>query len=301
MAVLCDSPRWPAHGTVFGHLVSDHSLDELHDFAAGIGMDPRSFDHDHYDLARERLERALAAGAQLTPERQMVARVRAAGLRIAPAEKAPAHQSAVRMLRARWAALGIGHPELADDLLQRYQEPHRRYHDVRHLAEMVTRLDELSPEGRASRVEHLAAWLHDAVWEGMAGQDEERSAVLGENCLAGVVPDTEVAEVARLVRLTAGHTPQGGDEAGARVCDADLAILGSAPGRYQTSVRDIRLEYGRLSDDDWRGGRSQVVSTFLSHEHLFTSPAARDRFESRARENMRHELHRLASGVSNGL
>ena len=33
MTVLIDPPAWPAHGTVFSHLVSDASLEELHAFA----------------------------------------------------------------------------------------------------------------------------------------------------------------------------------------------------------------------------------------------------------------------------
>ncbi|HIW29271.1 MAG TPA: DUF4031 domain-containing protein [Candidatus Luteococcus avicola] len=301
MALLCDSPRWPAHGTVYGHLVSDHSLDELHDFAAGIGMNPRSFDHDHYDLARERLDAALTAGAQLTPERQLVARVRAAGLRIAPDQKVPSRSLAHRMLVNRWQGLLPQAPDLGEDLLARYVEPQRHYHDVRHLAEMVTHLDELAPAAHAPRVEELAAWFHDAVWHGVAGSDEEQSAQLAERELTGLLDDEEVTEVARLVRLTATHSPQASDVSGARVCDADLAILGSAPGRYQTSVRDIRLEFGHFTNAEWRTGRGMVLERFLDHDHLFTSSAARQRWEASARKNIGHELTRLAVGVSTGL
>ncbi len=34
MTVLIDTAMWPAHGTLWAHLVSDASLDELHAFAA---------------------------------------------------------------------------------------------------------------------------------------------------------------------------------------------------------------------------------------------------------------------------
>ena len=30
MTVLIDTPLWPKHGTVWSHLVSDSSIDELH-------------------------------------------------------------------------------------------------------------------------------------------------------------------------------------------------------------------------------------------------------------------------------
>lgn len=36
--ILIDIPIWAAHGTVFAHLVSDTSFEELHEFAARVGM-----------------------------------------------------------------------------------------------------------------------------------------------------------------------------------------------------------------------------------------------------------------------
>ncbi|MGI8415272.1 MAG: DUF4031 domain-containing protein, partial [Nakamurella sp.] len=50
MSVLIDPPRWPAHGRVWSHLVSDASLDELHAFAGTAGIPERGFDRDHYDV-----------------------------------------------------------------------------------------------------------------------------------------------------------------------------------------------------------------------------------------------------------
>ncbi|WP_415857041.1 DUF4031 domain-containing protein, partial [Sinomonas sp. G460-2] len=54
MAILIDTPMWPAHGTVFAHLVSDTSLAELHAFAAAADVPERAFDEDHYDVPERR-------------------------------------------------------------------------------------------------------------------------------------------------------------------------------------------------------------------------------------------------------
>jgi len=59
VTVLIDPPRWPAHGRVWSHLVSDESYDELHAFAAAQNIPARGFDHDHYDVPVERYRRAL--------------------------------------------------------------------------------------------------------------------------------------------------------------------------------------------------------------------------------------------------
>lgn len=79
--ILVDRPLWPAHGHRFAHLVSDVSLEELHRFAAEIGLPRRAFHADHYDLPDVRWEQAVAAGAQEVDPRELVRRLRAAGLR----------------------------------------------------------------------------------------------------------------------------------------------------------------------------------------------------------------------------
>lgn len=43
MSIYIDPPTWPAHGTVFSHLISDVSLAELHKFAASAGISERIF------------------------------------------------------------------------------------------------------------------------------------------------------------------------------------------------------------------------------------------------------------------
>jgi hypothetical protein len=81
VSILVDPPKWPAHGRLWGHLVSDHSYDELHAFARRMGIPERGFDADHYDLPAEYLPHAVAAGARLVTSAELVTRLRAAGLR----------------------------------------------------------------------------------------------------------------------------------------------------------------------------------------------------------------------------
>ncbi len=87
MAVLIDEPRWWWRGRRWCHLVSDTSLDELHDFAAGLGIPRRAFQGDHYDIPEEHRPAAVAAGALEVESRELVRRLRAAGLRLSPAAR----------------------------------------------------------------------------------------------------------------------------------------------------------------------------------------------------------------------
>jgi hypothetical protein len=87
MALLVDDCRWEHRGRRWCHLVSDVSLDELHAFAAGLGMPRRAFHGDHYDLPDDVRADALAAGAVAVDSRDLVRRLRAAGLRLSPAAR----------------------------------------------------------------------------------------------------------------------------------------------------------------------------------------------------------------------
>jgi len=79
--ILIDAPlveRWGRH---WSHLASDTSFDELHSFAAAVGLPERGFDKDHYDVPSEFYDRLVAAGAVPVTSRELVAALARAGLR----------------------------------------------------------------------------------------------------------------------------------------------------------------------------------------------------------------------------
>jgi predicted metal-dependent HD superfamily phosphohydrolase len=171
------------------------------------------------------------------------------------------------------------------------EEPHRRYHDATHLAEVLDRVDELAGEADDPGAVRLAAWFHDAVYRPLRGDNEDRSAILAERMLADTdLPPDTVANVARLVRLTATHDPEPGDRDGAVLCDADLAILAAGPERYAAYAAAVREEYAELPDETFRAGRADVLRRMLGRPALFRTAPARDRWETAARHNMETEL-----------
>ena len=85
--MLIDEPLWWFRGRRWSHLVSDSSLDELHDFADSMGIPRRGFQGDHYDVPEDYYDELVAAGAQQTPSRELLRRLKAAGLRLSPEER----------------------------------------------------------------------------------------------------------------------------------------------------------------------------------------------------------------------
>ncbi len=82
MAIWVDSPIWTFRGVKHAHMVSDSSYSELHDFAAKLGFGQRAFQGDHYDIPDYLIPVALSLGASPIGPRELVARLRASGLRL---------------------------------------------------------------------------------------------------------------------------------------------------------------------------------------------------------------------------
>ena len=79
--MLVDAAIWPWRGQRWAHLVSDVSYDELHVFAARLEVPRHVFQGDHYDIPSSLRDRAIALGAEAVAARELVSRLRAAGLR----------------------------------------------------------------------------------------------------------------------------------------------------------------------------------------------------------------------------
>jgi predicted metal-dependent HD superfamily phosphohydrolase len=203
-------------------------------------------------------------------------------------------------VEARWPLaeqLVLSDPQagLRGQLLTAYADPRRSYHDLRHLDDVLDRLDELQAHGVDFDVTavRLAAWFHDAVYDGQPDA-EERSAKWAEEALpAAGLPPGCVSEVARLVRLTERHDPRPDDRNGAALCDADLAILAASPPRYRAYVDAVRREYASVPDAAFRVGRAAVLAGLLGKQRLFTTEHAVTAWEAAARRNVTAELEEL--------
>ena len=128
-------------------------------------------------------------------------------------------------LRDQWNRLLPHAQPLGEDLLARYAEQQRHYHDQRHLTEVLETIDELADAADDADTVRLAAWFHDAIYDPQAdpGENEEVSAQLAELELAAYGVEAErVEEIGRLVRLTAKHDCEPDDRNGGSDGEAPL-------------------------------------------------------------------------------
>ncbi|MGC5050258.1 metal-dependent phosphohydrolase [Micromonospora sp. DT48] len=198
-------------------------------------------------------------------------------------------------------AAGAVDPAVVDavgaELLERWQEPHRHYHTLTHLAAMLDVIDQYASTAPHPDLVRLAAWCHDAVYDPRASGDrnERDSAALADALLTRLgLPADQVAEVHRLILLTAGHAVDPSDADGALLCDADLAVLAAPEPDYDRYATAIRREYAHVPEPDYRVGRARVLSGLLALPSLYRIPALAARWSHPARANLTRELARLS-------
>jgi predicted metal-dependent HD superfamily phosphohydrolase len=164
---------------------------------------------------------------------------------------------AFELVAAQWGAPADAVAAARADIVARYAEPHRRYHTLEHINEVLERVDGTEVV--------LAAWFHDVIYDTTASDSEARSAAYAAEVLATLgAPADVIEEVQRLILLTAGHTADDGDDNGVKLINADLAILSADPSRYDRYARDVRAEYAHVDDMSWRAGRTAVLQSLLT-------------------------------------
>lgn len=191
-------------------------------------------------------------------------------------------------------------------IIRSWTEPHRAYHGLRHVADMLGVLRRL---GRASSAlnEHslllarMATWYHDVTYDPRAtpGSNEQRSATFARDHLHRLGADSaDVDTIEALVLMTADHrarsTPEDlPDELLDVFHDADLWILSSPAQRYREYARQVRDEYAHVPAPLFASGRSIILRGFLERDHVYRTPYARAHWESSARANLAAEITRL--------
>ena len=202
-----------------------------------------------------------------------------------------------------WAALAGDSPTSRTEwaaLVAAWSEPHRRYHDLAHLAAVLGLVGELGGAAADPAAVQLAAWYHDVVYDPRRSDNEEVSAERARAGLRGLVPEARAEEVARLVLLTTSHDPEPGDADGAVLCDADLAVLAGPPEAYAVYASAVREEYAHLTDAEFTTGRIAVLERLLALPALYRLPAVADAWEPRARANLTAELTLLRRRAASG-
>ena len=179
------------------------------------------------------------------------------------------------------------------EIVQHYTEPTRHYHNLQHLENLLAELTAVQPEIHQWDGILFTLFYHDLIYQTVGNKNEERSAAVAVQRLAGLnVPADIIARCKMQILATKSHerTP---DSDTNYFLDADLAILGSPWPVYSAYYQSIRKEYARLPDIVYRPGRKKVIQRFLAMDRIFKTGFFYDKCETRARYNLQKELAAL--------
>lgn len=207
-----------------------------------------------------------------------------------PASSDAAIPEAAAALTRKW--LG----KLAD----RYGEPHRAYHNMSHVEDVLASLGILMDAGGEESaamaagasmpadvaVVTLAAFFHDAIYDPKSATNEKDSADLflefaseldgalarrGARC-AGMVDRVEECVIATATHVASANEARGAnDTLLATFLDADMSVLGRDAAKYDEYAGCIRREYRFVERSVYCEKRAGILESFLP-----TSRDARD-------------------------
>lgn len=178
-------------------------------------------------------------------------------------------------------------------LAERWREPHRTYHGIRHLEECLARFAEARALAQDADVVEAALWLHDAVYDARRDDNEARSAALARAMLTAHAVDAgRIARVEAII-LATRHAGPSADPDTQLTCDIDLAVLGADDARFDEYEREVRAEYSWVPMPIFRVKRAEILMRFLASPRIFQTEWFHSRLDDTARDNLSRSLEAL--------
>lgn len=185
------------------------------------------------------------------------------------------------------AALGATPEETCfRELLDAYSEAHRAYHLVRHLDECLSLFAEFRSLAAEGAEVECALWFHDAIYQPMRSDNEERSAAWAGTYLAARGVQSDRVRRVKSHILATRHAELPVDSDAKLVVDIDLSILGAPRARYAEFEEQVRREYKWVPGPLFRSKRAEILRSFSARPALYSHGPIRERFELPARANL---------------
>ena len=177
-----------------------------------------------------------------------------------------------------------------DWLMSKYQENHRKYHNLNHLTFLfgLRKIHAGTSFVRTRRA--MFFFFHDAIYNIPSSDNELKSAEKARVYMHGMGFTAQDIDFVYDTIVLSTHTSETSDSMQQELLDADLAILGSDDSIYQKYVQDIRDEYSLVPQDVWNEKRQEFLKYMLDKPKIYQHPLIRIQYEQKARENMLNEL-----------
>ena len=178
------------------------------------------------------------------------------------------------------------------DLHRLLSAPGRRFHNLDHIRDCVRRLDEVAPLLEDRDAVEVAIWFHDAIYEPGDATNEERSARLFLTQSTGARPLFR-RRVCGLI-LTTRHCMHSRGTDRRFIEDIDLAGFAAPWDDFIRSGDLLRAEFAAHADGQYYPSQVRFLANLQSRPRFFRTDYFHDKYEARARQNVRRLLDELA-------
>jgi predicted metal-dependent HD superfamily phosphohydrolase len=184
--------------------------------------------------------------------------------------------------------------KLLEELVKKYSGRGRYYHNWQHIETLLNLSEKYAAQLADKDVVDFAVFYHDAVYNVLRKDNEQRSAAMAAQRLALVgVPLQKIDQVRIFIEATQTHqVPQGlsGRADLEFFLDFDMSVL-AAPGEvYRLYREQVRKEYRLIPAALYRPGRKKFLQTCLQSSSIFKTTEFISRYEAQARANLQWEL-----------
>lgn len=180
--------------------------------------------------------------------------------------------------------------QLWKELKSFYTREDRYYHNINHLDHLLTELLAVKDEIEDWPVLMLSVAYHDAIYNTLKQDNEEKSAKYALDKIGQLhLSQEQILNCKEQILATKSHQFSGNNDSNFFI-DADLSILGAAPGIYHKYTEAIRKEYNFYPDFLYKPGRKKVLRHFLDMKRIYKTDLFFEKYEDAARQNMEAEL-----------
>lgn len=174
-----------------------------------------------------------------------------------------------------------------------YSEPHRRYHTGDHIEACLSEFDRIRVACVSPDLVECALWLHDVVYEPLASDNEEKSALWAMEILTKYgCPEKEAIHIGELILITK-HIASPASVDAQLIMDIDLSVFGQPSPVFNTYEKNIRAEYYLVPEEEYMSGRARVLRGFLERQSIYFTDRFKERYGVQARANLENALRAL--------
>lgn len=213
-----------------------------------------------------------------------------------------------RFLRVHWdrmAATVNAEPAKSDtvwnDVMPRYNEAQRAYHNADHLVQLMSFIATYRHEPQVLAMMTAFVFFHDAVYRTDSLENIKKNEIASASLANDRLRDLGVKQefssrVTNWIMASASHKLDAkADPQGAFVLDADKSILAAQPDKYQEYCDNIRKEYELFDDRTFYAARlEKFIKPTLEAPKIFLTPQIDKALGERARTNLRLEALRIS-------